>query len=78
MFKAQKRTYPTIEISSVSSIQILTNANGWSSAGSVGGNTNRYCTRVDLTSVSGSPLSINGCGEVRISGTATLGFNAEL
>tara|TARA_A100000171_G_C2116096_1_gene137907 strand:+ start:21 stop:1220 length:1200 start_codon:yes stop_codon:yes gene_type:complete len=78
MFKAQKRTYPTIEIGSASNIQILTNANGWSSAGSIGGNTNRYCTRVDITSVSGSPLSIDGCGEVRIGGTETLGFNAEL
>ena len=78
MFKAQKRTYPSIEVSSASNIQILTNSSGWSSAGSIAGNTNRYCTRVDLQNVSGSPLSIDHCGEVRITGSATLGFNAEL
>ncbi len=77
MFKAEKRTYPSIEVSSASNIQILTNSSGWSSAGSIAGNTNKYCTRVDLQSVSGSPLSNDHCGEVRITGSAVLGFNAE-
>ena len=78
MFKQEKRTYPAVEDSSASTIQVLVPGVGWVSAGSVSGNSNIFCTRVDLTSISGSPMTVGHAVEVRITGTGLLGFDAEI
>jgi len=78
MFKQEKRTYPAVEDSSAADIQVLVPGVGWRSAGSVSGNSNIFCTRVDLTSISGSPMTVGHAVEVRILNDAILGFDAEI
>ena len=78
MFKQEKRSYPAVEASTASDIQVLVPGVGWVSAGSVTGNTNRFCTRVDIQSLSGSPMTVGHAVEVRILNASILGFDAEL
>ena len=77
-FKAEKRTRPSTSADDATEIQVLKTNAGWYSSGSFGGNSNRYCTRIDCTSISTSPLTEGHGSEIRIINDGIIHFSAEL
>ena len=77
-FKAEKRARPSTSTDDASEVQVLKSNAGWYSAGSFGGNSNIYCTRLDCTSISTSPLTLGHASEIRLINDGIIHFDAEL
>ena len=77
-YKVQKRAAPSITTDAANEIQALISGTGWVSAGTFGGNTNIYCTRMDVQSISGSPCTAGHCCEIRLTADGIIHFNSEL
>ena len=77
-FKVEKRARPSITTDDASEIQVLKQNAAWYSAGAFGGNSNKYCTRLDCTSISTSPLTEGFATEIRLTSDGIIHFAAEL
>ena len=77
-FKVEKRARPSTSTDDASEVQVLKNNAGWYSAGAFGGNSNIYCTRLDCTSISTSPLTEGFASEIRLINDGIIHFDAEL
>ena len=77
-FKAEKRARPSVSTDDATEVQVLKTDAGWNSAGGFGGNSNVYCTRIDCTSISGSPMIAGQGAEIRLINDGIIHFAAEL
>ena len=77
-YKVQKRAAPSITTDAANEVQALISGTGWVSAGTFGGNTNIYCTRMDVQSISGSPCTAGHCCEIRLTDDGIIHFNSEI
>ena len=77
-FKVQKRARPSTSADDATEVQVLKHNAGWYSAGAFGGNSNKYCTRLDCTSISTSPLTEGFASEIRLINDGIIHFDAEL
>ena len=77
-YKVQKRAYPSVSTDTASDVEVLVSGTGWRAAGSFGGNTNIYATRLDVDSVSSSPMTAGHCCEMRLISDGRIHMDAEL
>ena len=77
-YKVEKRARPSLSTDDPSEVQALKSDAGWYSAGSFGGNTNRYATRLDLTGMPNSPMTEGQAAEIRLINDARVHISAEL
>ena len=79
-FKTEMRGSPTVSVTTLSDLQVLSGSgSGWNSCTSFVSTNNfhKFGGRVDMN-FSGSVFTVNGAGEVRILNSSVLGFDAEL
>jgi len=77
-FKVEKRARPSTSTDDASEVQVLKSDAGWYSSGSFGGNSNKHCTRLDCTSIAGSPMVEGQGAEIRLINDGIIHFDAEL
>tara|TARA_B100000519_G_scaffold198273_1_gene207390 strand:- start:171 stop:1325 length:1155 start_codon:yes stop_codon:yes gene_type:complete len=77
-FKVEKRARPSTSTDDVLEVQVLKTGAAWYSSGGFGGNSNVYCTRLDCTSISTSPLTAGQATEIRLTSDGIIHFDAEL
>ena len=77
-YKVQKRAYPSVSTDTASDVEVLVSGTGWKAAGSFGGNSNIYATRLDVDSVSNSPMTAGHCCEMRLKSDGRIHMDAEL